>query len=33
MDPTICWRRYLGAISAPEPDKDEATHALTEFVQ
>jgi len=28
MDPIICWRRYLAAISAPEPDQDEATQAL-----
>ena len=32
-DPTACWRRYLVAISALEPDEDEATQALTELVQ
>ena len=32
-DPTACWRRYLAAISAQEPDEDEATQALLELVQ
>jgi len=33
MDPTACWRRYLVAISALEPDEDEVTQALIELVQ
>jgi hypothetical protein len=32
-DPTACWHRYLVAISALEPDEDEATQALIELVQ
>jgi len=32
-DPTARWHRYLLAISALEPDEDEATQALIELVQ
>jgi len=32
-DPAACWHRYLVAISALEPDEDEATQALIELVQ
>ena len=32
-DPTVCWHRYLVAISALEPDEDEATQALIDLVQ
>jgi hypothetical protein len=32
-DPAACWHRYLVAISALEPDADEATQALIELVQ
>ena len=32
-DSTACWHRYLVAITAPEPDEDEATQALTQLVQ
>ena len=31
-DPAACWHRYLVAISALEPDEDEATQALIELV-
>ena len=32
-DATACQHRYLVAISALEPDEDEATQALIELVQ
>jgi hypothetical protein len=32
-DATTCWHRYLVAISALEPDENEATQALIELVQ
>ena len=32
-DPTACWHRYLVAITAQQPDEDEATQTLNELVQ